>query len=180
MASDSQAATSGGLESGPPRHESRGRGRSAGTAALLAAAVVLTGCAAFWSRAGDLTPRVASHLLVFGVAFFAYVAALAASRGLKGRRLLAALLLAVAWRAALLPSPPLLSEDVYRYLWEGRIQSHGGNPYAPEDRATAEKWEPLRDDLWRLMANKRFTAVYPPSGSSRHVRSRPSSSRSSR
>jgi hypothetical protein len=99
---------------------------------------------------------------VYGVAFVAYLCALAASPGLQGRRLAAALALAVAWRAALVPSPPLLSEDIYRYLWEGRVQSLGGNPYLREDRASAEKWAPVRDELWQSMAHKSYTAVYPP------------------
>jgi hypothetical protein len=146
-------------------HETAAEPRSPGaarTAVLIAAGLSLSACAAWWARSGDVTGRVAPHLLVYGLAFAAYLAALAASRGLAGRRLAGALVLAVAWRAALLPSPPLLSEDVYRYLWEGRVQLHGGNPYAYEDRATAEKWAPLRDELWGLMANKRYTAVYPP------------------
>jgi hypothetical protein len=136
--------------------------RTGSLVVVLAAGTTLTACAIFWSGAGDLTGRIALHLAVHGVAFVAYLCALAASRGLHGRRLAAALALAVAWRAALLPSPPLLSEDIYRYLWEGRVQSLGGNPYLREDRASAEKWAPVRDELWRSMAHKSYTAVYPP------------------
>lgn len=136
--------------------------RAGQTVVLAAAGAVLTACAAYWARSGDLTGRIAPHLLVYGIAFAAYLCALIASGGLAGRRLLAALLLAVAWRAALVPSPPLLSEDVYRYLWEGRVQHNGANPYAWEDRAEAGKWAPLRDENWQLMAHKRYTAVYPP------------------
>jgi hypothetical protein len=123
---------------------------------------VLSACAFFWASASGLTGRVAVHLAVYGVAFFAYVCALAASRGLAGRRLALALALAVAWRVALVPTAPQLSEDIYRYLWEGRVQSLGGNPYLRDDRASAEKWAPARDELWRLMANKSYSAVYPP------------------
>jgi hypothetical protein len=123
---------------------------------------VLSACAAFWAQSGDLSGRVAIHLFVYGAAFAAYLSALAVSRELAGRRLLAALALAIAWRAALLPSPPLLSKDVYRYVWEGRVQAYGGNPYRWNDRASAEKWAPVRDETWRLMEHKRYTAVYPP------------------
>ena len=59
---------------------------------------------------------------------------------------MAASALALAWRAVLLAAPPLLSDDVYRYVWEGRIQGHGGNPYAWEDRPEAARWTPMRDD----------------------------------
>jgi hypothetical protein len=136
--------------------------RSRDAILLLAAGAALSGCAAFWARAGDLTTRVPAHLAVYGIAFVAYIAALLASRGLAGSGLLAALALAVAWRIALVPAPPLLSDDIYRYIWEGRVQAEGGNPYAWADRAEAGKWAPLRDELWRRMAHKAYTAVYPP------------------
>jgi hypothetical protein len=129
---------------------------------VLGAGAVLSGCAFFWAGAGDVTGRIGTHLAVYGLAFVSYLVALWASRGLAGRGLGAALALAVGWRVALLPTAPLLSEDVYRYLWEGRVQAYGGNPYAWSDRAEAEKWAPLRDELWRRMAHKAYTAVYPP------------------
>jgi alpha-1,6-mannosyltransferase len=129
---------------------------------LLGCAAVLTACATFWARAGDLTGRVGPHLAVYGLAFVAYLVSLWASRGLAGRGLGAALALATLWRVALVPGPPLLSDDIYRYLWEGRVQAYGGNPYSRSDRADAEQWAPFRDDLWRRMAHKSYTAVYPP------------------
>jgi alpha-1,6-mannosyltransferase len=56
--------------------------------------------------------------------------------------------LALAMRAMLLPAPPFLSSDVYRYVWDGRVQAAGINPYrfVPADPALTK----LRD-----------TAVYP-------------------
>lgn len=50
---------------------------------------------------------------------------------------------AAAMRALTLTSPPLLSTDLYRYVWDGRVQAAGVNPYAymPADPALA----PLRD-----------------------------------
>ena len=38
------------------------------------------------------------------------------------------------WRALLVAAPPLLSNDINRYVWEGRVQVHGGNPYRWSDR----------------------------------------------
>ncbi|MDX6767554.1 MAG: glycosyltransferase family 2 protein [Candidatus Methylacidiphilales bacterium] len=51
-------------------------------------------------------------------------------------------------------------DDVWRYLWEGRVQNAGFNPYvlAPADPALAE----LRDDAWALMPHREITAIYPP------------------
>jgi hypothetical protein len=127
----------------------------------VAAGAALSGCAVFWS-AGDMTARVPQHLAVYGLAFAAYLVALWAAPGLGRRGVLVALGLALAWRAALIPAAPLLSDDIYRYLWEGRVQSYGGSPYAWSDRALAEKWSPHRDELWRRMAHKAYTGVYPP------------------
>lgn len=45
-------------------------------------------------------------------------------------------LLAITWsfailfRLPLLTTPPTLSDDVYRYMWDGRLQTLGVNPYA--------------------------------------------------
>lgn len=131
-------------------------------AALVAAGAVLSACVAAWAREGDQTGRVASHLALWGVAFAAYVVALRASRGLSVRGLHLALAAALLWRAALVGAPPLLSDDVYRYVWEGRIQLHGGNPYAWPDRPEAEKWSALRDGVWAGVNHKAYTAIYPP------------------
>ena len=38
--------------------------------------------------------------------------------------------LAILFRAALLFQPPGLSDDVYRYAWDGRLLTQGANPYA--------------------------------------------------
>jgi Glycosyltransferase family 87 len=47
-----------------------------------------------------------------------------------------ALIAAVAVRVIFLPFTPSLSDDFYRYLWDGRVQLAGVNPYrfAPSDR----------------------------------------------
>lgn len=129
---------------------------------LLGAGAVLSACVAAWSAQGDQTTRIASHLALYGVAFGAYLIALVAARGLSARGLRMALAAAVLWRVALVVAPPLLSDDVNRSVWEGRIQLHGGNPYAWSDRPEAERWTSLRDDVWSGMNHKDYTAVYPP------------------
>ena len=53
-------------------------------------------------------------------------------RGVAGgsnRALALCLMLAAAWRVPLLLMPPTLSTDVYRYVWDGRIQRLGYDPY---------------------------------------------------
>ena len=131
-------------------------------AGLIAAGAVLSACVAAWASQGDQTTRIAFHLALYGAAFAAYVGALAFARGLSSRGLGLALLAAAAWRVALVATPPLLSDDVNRSVWEGRIQLHGGNPYAWSDRPEAARWTPLRDDVWTGMNHRDYTAIYPP------------------
>ena len=54
-------------------------------------------------------------------------------------------------RLPLVPAPPMLSDDVHRFVWDGRVAAHGENPYryAPVDTALAS----LRDDDWRRINN---------------------------
>jgi hypothetical protein len=69
---------------------------------------------------------------------------------------------AIAMRAALFPQMPWLSNDAYRYVWDGRVQTSGVNPYRyiPADEALA----PLRDDAIYPGINRREYAktIYPP------------------
>jgi hypothetical protein len=70
------------------------------------------------------------------------------------------LVLAALLRLLALPLPPTLSDDVWRYLWDGRLAAAGGNPYrdAPASPAT----EPLRDELWRRLPHRGVPTIYPP------------------
>jgi len=70
------------------------------------------------------------------------------------------LAVAVLLRLLALPLTPSLSDDVYRYLWDGRVTASGSNPYllTPDDESLAG----LRDDLWRKTAHRDVPTVYPP------------------
>ena len=72
------------------------------------------------------------------------------------------LALAVLLRLPLLFAPPYLSTDVYRYVWDGRVQAAGINPYRYVPAAPVLK--PLRDDRIYPGINRRDYAVtiYPP------------------
>ena len=129
---------------------------------VAVAGVVLTGCVLAWALGPPPPTRIGPHLGIFGLAFAAYLAALAASPGLSRRALLACLGLALLWRALLVVAPPLLSNDINRYVWEGRVQVHGGNPYRWSDRPESPRWLPLRDSVYEGLNHKDYTAVYPP------------------
>ncbi len=70
--------------------------------------------------------------------------------------------IAVALRLMLLVAPPFHSTDVYRYVWDGRVQGAGINPYVyvPNDPALA----PLQDAaVWpRINRADYAPTIYPP------------------
>ena len=72
------------------------------------------------------------------------------------------LAVAAATRVVPLLSPPFLSSDLYRYVWDGRVQQAGINPYRyiPADPALAG----LRDPVIYPHINRRDYAptIYPP------------------
>jgi hypothetical protein len=89
------------------------------------------------------------------------------ARGVEGRALkltglLLVLIFAAIFRLQLVSQPPYLSSDVYRYIWDGRVQATGINPYRyiPADSAL----EDLRDEAIYPLINRREFAhtIYPP------------------
>lgn len=72
------------------------------------------------------TPRTAGWYLV---AFAAFVAALWWAER-RSVRLLWLWAIPIAFRLLLIPTTPTLSDDVYRYLWEGHVAASGVSPYA--------------------------------------------------
>ncbi len=68
---------------------------------------------------------------------------------------------ALLFRIILWLSPPTLSDDIYRYLWEGRLVSMDINPfeYAPD----APQLEHMRDqEIFPQINHKNFVTIYPP------------------
>ncbi len=72
------------------------------------------------------------------------------------------LLGAVLMRAIVLPTQPLLSTDLYRYVWDGKVQVAGINPYRYIPDAPELKF--LRDDFMFPRINRGSYAhtIYPP------------------
>lgn len=70
------------------------------------------------------------------------------------------LLFAALFRLSLVQLEPSLSDDIYRYLWDGRVQAAGINPYrfAPQDLTLS----PLRDALYHNINHREIPTIYPP------------------
>lgn len=122
--------------------------------AALATGVALAGAGAL-AAVGDPHPRAllgAGVMVVWGVA----VALLAP----RSPRLAALVVAAVGVRALLIAVPAAWSDDVYRYVWEGRVWLAGRNPFtlAPD----APELAPLRDALWARVNHRAVSSIYPP------------------
>lgn len=108
--------------------------------------------------------RLLAFIAVQSVATLLYFAAVrAVLRGATDRRALwLVLLVAAAMRAIVLASPMFLSSDLFRYIWDGRVQLAGINPYryVPDDPALAH----LRDTAIFPLINRAAYArtIYPP------------------
>jgi hypothetical protein len=107
-------------------------------------------------------PRVGTVTLVHA-AFYALAAWIVVTRPpeARGRALAVILMIGFAMRLLLLPGQPI-SNDVYRYVWDGRVQAAGINPYlyVPADGALAN----LRDEWIFPNINRADYAptIYPP------------------
>ena len=157
----------------PPPASGNGAPRRGGhVVAIVAAAWPLLACFAALlalDRAGFVPapgapgasiPFLAVLLLAFGALWWG-LRRLRAARRADGEVPAAGILaVAVLLRLLALPLTPGLSDDVYRYLWDGRVAASGANPYllTPDDESLAG----LRDELWRKTAHRDVATVYPP------------------
>src|SRR5260370_1525737 len=77
--------------------------------------------------------------------------------------LIIVLVLAGIFRLSIVFAPPYLSDDIYRYVWDGRVQAAGINPYryTPAD----EHLQSLRDEEVYPKINQPDSAppLHPPS-----------------
>ncbi|MEW6744039.1 MAG: glycosyltransferase family 87 protein [Planctomycetota bacterium] len=128
---------------------------------VLRAGLLLALPFAFMALRGRLLPPLWPFLLSCGLAFGAYAVAVARLRSCRGRGVATAILgCALAFRLLLLVPEVSLSDDVYRYLWEGKIGNAGFNPYTkpPDDPALLS----LRDAVHERVAHREIPSVYPP------------------
>jgi hypothetical protein len=112
----------------------------------------------FYAFARAYKIEFALYLLAVLVVTFSRAPTARAAR----RDLLVIGILAVALRIALLWPAPYLSDDAYRYVWDGKVQAAGINPYRFIPAAPELAW--LRDDTVFPFINRRTYAptIYPP------------------
>jgi hypothetical protein len=133
-----------------------------GTASLVAYLAVL--------GLGDLRKNTIGFEIAFFGAFGLYLAATAlVVRGpnqpgdLSRGTLVAVFLFALLFRLILLPTRPTLSDDMYRYVWDGRVQASGASPYRyPPDADEVAHLKQGDRTVWRYINRKPAVTVYPP------------------
>ena len=115
-----------------------------------------------WHEVADLGVD-SGRFLVLGAAVLAACAGATALlwRGARRRDLIVVLGVALAARALLAFDMPTLSDDVYRFVWDGRVQAEGINPY--DFAPTAPELDGLRDfEVFSQLNRPLIRSAYPP------------------
>jgi len=143
-----QAAPSG------PVNDNARAGRIILLLATVAAAIYLG-----LALAGDLRAHLAPYLVAHALLVAAMLAAWRLVRS-DHRNLTLALAAALLFRLVATAGEPAMSDDLYRYLWDGRVQLDGVHPYAhaPTDESLAG----LRDSSWSKINHPELRTIYPP------------------
>ncbi|MFQ5646687.1 MAG: hypothetical protein ACE5GM_07140, partial [bacterium] len=107
------------------------------------------------------TGQTESFLMLYALAFACYFFVIIRFRSVRGGKILVVLLAVAALsRITLLADAPLLDDDIYRYLWDGKVSSEGINPYKyPPDHP---KLFFLRDKNYYRVRFRQVGTVYPP------------------
>lgn len=121
---------------------------------------MLTGLAylALQVQQSDFYPLITIYAFLFGAYLFIYHKAKPAQLGFW-------LLLAIAMRLFLVWTMPLLSDDVYRFIWDGRLIVNGYNPfnYLPSTLIEQGPEVPgLTRALYESLNSPNYYTIYPP------------------
>lgn len=122
-------------------------------AASLALYATLVAC-------GNLLERVPAYLAIHAALFGLMLVGWRAASRSGGRALKLVLAAGLLFRLVLAIAPPSLSDDVYRYVWDGKVQAQGHHPYkyAPDDPMREE----FRDADYAKINHPEIPTVYPP------------------
>lgn len=104
-------------------------------------------------------------LFIYTISFAAYLAILFTARSLHNITWLLAI--AMALRCLLLPAAPHLSDDIYRFIWDGRLWNQGINPftYLPSELISNEmatQLQGINSELYEALNSPDYFTVYPP------------------
>lgn len=128
--------------------------------AVFALAVLSAALYGWLAGLGDLRSHLPVYLAVHAVLLGLMLAAWRCVRGGGGRAERLVLGAALGFRLIAAAGEPALSDDVNRYVWDGRAQVQGIHPYryAPDDPALQD----LRDEGWKRINHPQLKTAYPP------------------
>src|SRR5215469_15844096 len=119
--------------------------------------IALMVCSHSFSRRGD--PSFMIPLAVAGCAYLFAIRELLSTATFPKRVVIFGLALAAVWHCQFLRIPPGPDDDVHRYVWDGRVQRLGYNPYivVPSEPALAG----LHTSETRTLNNPDVPSPYP-------------------
>ena len=117
----------------------------------------LTICSRYFSNRGG--PYFMASLTVAAIAYLLAIRELFTTPGLSRRVVVVGLVLAAVWHVEFLRLPPGTDDDIHRYVWDGRLQRLGYNPFlvVPSDPAFAA----LHTSETRTLNNPDLPSPYP-------------------
>ena len=119
--------------------------------------VALTICSRnFGDRGG---PYFMASLTLAGVAYLLAIRELFATPRFPRRVVVLGIVLAAVWHAEFLRLPPGVDDDIHRYVWDGRLQRFGYNPYLVVPSDPAAQW--LHTPETRNLNNPDLPSPYP-------------------
>ena len=109
--------------------------------------VALTICSRYFSDRGG--PHFMASLTLAGIAYLLAIREFFATPRFARRVVVVGLVLAAVWHVAFLRVPAGADDDIHRYVWDGRLQRLGYNPYLviPSDPAAQGLHTPETRDL---------------------------------
>jgi hypothetical protein len=119
--------------------------------------VALTICARNFGRTGE--PSFLIPLAVAGVAYLLAIREFLSTPNFPKRVIVFGLALAAVWHVLFLRTPPGFDDDIHRYVWDGRVQRLGYDPYivVPSDPSLAG----LHTSETRTLNNPDLSSPYP-------------------
>ncbi len=135
---------------------------------LIITGLIIEGLCVAIASIGDIKENIHGFSFLYTASFIAYVFAIfyvlknvestEQDSNSSKKILWTVLIFSLIFRLTLLPATP--SDDVYRYLWEGKLQLNWLNPYSnPPESSTLEH---LRDNFFSGINHKHLSTIYPP------------------
>ena len=135
---------------------------------IIITGLVIEGLCVAIASIGDIKENIPGFSFLYTASFIAYVFAIFyVSKNVESTEqdsnsskkiLWTILIFSLIFRLTLLPATP--SDDLYRYLWEGKLQLNWLNPYSHPPESSS--LEGLRDSFFSGINHKHLTTIYPP------------------